>query len=286
MSRDLRKVCVAQIAITPGTVEENLAKITSVIERHDKNDLIVFPELIVHGHVYSTLPRDDIAEIISQTPSLDRVQEVARKHNVRVVLGSMEEREGRYLNVAVYLGTSHIETYAKTHVHWTEQFDPGTELKTFGSSFERIGPLICYDAAFPEAARTLTLQGARILTVLGAVPKTFHPHVMARRMQALAVMNQVFVVYANRGGESFNGGSGIWDPQGDVVGRVGTGEHILEAQIDLNEIDRWREEEPLYPHRRNDLYTVLSDPAHARPVEAPPAGEAPPGPGESPGTTP
>ena len=256
------RICLAQLAVTSGEVEANLAKIVQTIERYQKSDLIVFPELVVHGHLYSTLPRADIVEILRHTPPLDAVREAARRHAVRVILGSIEERDGRLYNVAVYLGRDSTQSYAKTHVHWTEQFDPGESLQVFDSSLDKIGPLICYDAAFPECARALALQGARLITVIAAVPSHFDSLVMSRRMQSIAVMNQVFVVYVNRGGEDFLGGSGAWSPRGDVVGRVGRGEHFLEVEIDLLEVDRWREQEPLFPHRRPDLY------ASSYPIEA------------------
>ena len=42
-------------------------------------------------------------------------------------------------------------------------FTPGTRLKTLTSGDLRIGPLICYEAIFPELSRELALQGAELL---------------------------------------------------------------------------------------------------------------------------
>ncbi len=42
-------------------------------------------------------------------------------------------------------------------------FTPGTRLKTLRSSNLRVGPLICYEAIFPELSRELAIQGAELL---------------------------------------------------------------------------------------------------------------------------
>ena len=44
-----RKICLAQIGFLPD-IEQNIAKIKKVISEYRKVDLIVFPELILHGH--------------------------------------------------------------------------------------------------------------------------------------------------------------------------------------------------------------------------------------------
>lgn len=47
---------------------------------------------------------------------------------------------------------------------------PGDRLQAFDTPAGRIGMLICYDKAFPEASRTLALDGAEVLCFLSAWP--------------------------------------------------------------------------------------------------------------------
>ena len=44
------RICVAQINFNTKSIQTHLAKIESIIEEHKSSDLIVFPELILHGH--------------------------------------------------------------------------------------------------------------------------------------------------------------------------------------------------------------------------------------------
>jgi len=66
-----------------------------------------------------------------------------------------------------------------------------------------------------------------------------------------------FVIYANRPGPYFSGHSAVFGPQGDILVSSGSTETIIEAGIDLNEIQKWRREEEIYPNRRPLLYREI-----------------------------
>jgi predicted amidohydrolase len=117
----------------------------------------------------------------------------------------------------------------------------------------RLGPLICFEHAFPEVATALALAGAQILVIPSAVPYGYE-HLMTLRTRARAQDNQLFAVASNLAGEVFCGGSLIVDPRGEVLVRAGTGEQIVQARIDLDEIEREREREPALQLRRPELY--------------------------------
>ena len=163
----------------------------------------------------------------------------------------------RYYNAATYIDENTTQGYTKTHVHWTENFVPGRELKVFDSPFGKIGITICFDAAFSEVWRVLSLKGSDLIVNIAAVPRTFPVDYMWRRLVGAAIYNQVFVVYANRPGPLFSGHSAIIDPKGDMLFSSGSQESIIEADINLNEVQRWRTEEQLYPNRRPLLYREI-----------------------------
>ena len=58
-----------------------------------------------------------------------------------------------------------LGTYRKVHLFDSEKkyFTPGDQLKVFDTKIGRIGLFICYDAFFPEAARSLAIQGVDLL---------------------------------------------------------------------------------------------------------------------------
>ena len=127
-------------------------------------------------------------------------------------------------------------------------------MKLFDTPLGKIGVTICFDAAFPEVWRVLALRGAAIIVNISAVPKSFPPRYMLRRLQGAAINNQVFVVFANRPGDYFSGHSAVFDPRGEIVAQAGEEEVVIRAEIDLGEMRRWREEELIYPNRRPLLY--------------------------------
>jgi predicted amidohydrolase len=259
MGTKIIKICIAQINYSSENIQEHVERVKNIINKHKAHDLIVFPELILHGHPSLEKPEGFLyrkMKVIYSEISSDLYQFV-RNSNARVIIGELKRWGERYFNVATYIDKNLTQSYTKTHVHWTEHFIPGRELKVFDSLFGKIGITICFDAAFSEVWRVLSLKGADVIVNISAVPATFPVDYMWRRFVGAAVYNQVFVVYANRPGPYFSGHSAVFNPRGDVLVSSGSKETIIEAGIDLNEIQRWRKEEKLYPNRRPLLYREI-----------------------------
>lgn len=257
-----KRICLAQIDIDIYHPDRNIAKMKQIIQEYREADLIIFPELVVHGHIYSSAPKREILEMIARTPSRMKEEQLyatARECDTRVIFGECDQVGDRLYNQAVYVSRDKVERYAKTHVHWSETFDAGDELKAFDTPLNRIGILICFDASFPEAARVLALQGAKIIVTIAAVPKTFDVKFMHRRMTSIALDNQVYSIFVNRAGYNFMGQSAIFNPEGDCIAQAGDKEEILTADINLFEVDVWRMHESIYAHRRPDLYGLIAN---------------------------
>lgn len=251
-----KRIAIAQIDIDIYRPDLNIAKMKEIIQEQREADLIVFPELVVHGHIYSCAPKREILEMIARTPRTmkEDLYAFARDHDTRVIFGEFDLIGDRLYNLAVYVSRDKVEWYAKTHVHWTEGFDAGDELRAFDTPLDRIGILICFDAAFPEAARVLALQGAKIIVIIAAVPRTFDVKYLHRRAASIALDNQVFSVFANRVGVGFAGQSAVFNPQGDCIAVAEEKEEILTTEVNLFEVDIWRMHEAIYAHRRPALY--------------------------------
>jgi predicted amidohydrolase len=116
-----------------------------------------------------------------------------------------------------------------------------------------MGMLICFDLAFPEAARVLALAGAEVILAPSAVPTDFKTY-SERRVIARALDNQCFIVYCNLGGEGFGGNSLVVDPRGEVLARCGPDQQLAFCTIDLDTITDWQGEERIFSERRPELY--------------------------------
>ncbi len=265
-----KRICVAQINFNTKNIQTHLAKIESIVDKHKTSDLIVFPELILHGHPSIEKPEGFLhrrMKTVYKSISQDLYQ-LVRDLDARVIIGESKRRGERYYNVATYVDRNTIQSYAKTHVHWTERFVPGRELKVFETAFAKIGITICFDAAFSEVWRVLALKGADVVVNISAVPRDFPVGYISRRLSGAAVFNQVYVIYANRAGPVFSGHSGIFDPKGEKIVKAGRREAIIEAEIDLEEVAGWRAEEKVFPYRRPLLYREIVNRHRAESVVA------------------
>lgn len=254
-----RRICIAQVPYRPGSA--HIERLKNIISEHRRADLIVFPELILHGHPSPEAPEGLLYRRVKalydyRKTSLDLYQFV-KEAGARVIIGEMARRGDGYFNLATYVDGKRTESYAKTHVHWTERFVPGRELKTFETPMGRVGVTICFDGAFPEVWRVLALRGARTIVNISAVPNDFPVDYMRRRLAGAALDNQVFVIYANRPGEFFSGHSAVFSPTGEILASAGAEEAVFEAEMDMKDLHRWRKQEMHYPFRRPALYKEI-----------------------------
>jgi predicted amidohydrolase len=149
---------------------------------------------------------------------------------------------------------------------------PGDELAAFDTPVGRIGMLVSYDKAFPEAARTLALDGAQILAFLSAWSCSRTN--AATRLQedrqwrlaelwdrARAAENQVVVASANQTGSfgslRFLGGARIVGPGGDPLAVTGIHPGLALASVDVaGTVARARRSMAPIRDRRPDVYRL------------------------------
>ena len=151
-----------------GEVARNLDLVTARLEQVEA-DLIVLPELFASG--YQFVSQDEVARLAEPVPdgtTTKRLVEIARRRGVTIVAGLPERAGAQYFNSAVVVGPKgFIGCYRKTHLFFEETlfFTPGdTGFHVWDIGMAKVGVMICFDWFYPEAARTLALQGADIIT--------------------------------------------------------------------------------------------------------------------------
>ncbi len=224
------RIACAQYAIREGDRDHNLGRSLHYIRRAAERgaDLVVLPELANSGCDLGSYARAlELAEDFSGGPTVRAWREQAEGSGICVV-GGLLERDGDTLhNSAVLVAPGLTGRYRKTHLWNKEKFlyEPGQELPVFDTPLGRIGALICYDAWFPEAARTLALRGAQMLCVPSNAPDDWVPEEQRRggltmlnvHAIAHANTNRLFVACANRVGDGYLGRSCVVDPTGGVL---------------------------------------------------------------------
>jgi predicted amidohydrolase len=154
--------------------------------------------------------------------------------------------------------------YRKVHLDYKERavFEPGSGFAVVGSS---VGLACCYDVAFPESARLLTLAGARLIVFPMAWEKR-RAYVMEQTAAARAIENVCYVACVNQtgsgGGFEFHGRSTDLDPLARPVARLAEEEGLAVADVDLDWVVELRRSPdgaayPLLADRRPDVYDAL-----------------------------
>jgi predicted amidohydrolase len=235
----------------------DLARATSLVEEARASDvqLLVLPHGTLGGYLGDLDPDAVTTPDLPPALPLDdrRLLALAGAAGPLVVcLGVTEARPGgRRANTAVCLSGAGVHgTYRKVHLNPAEArwYDAGDELRAFDTPAGRLGLLVDYDKTFPEAARTLALDGAQVLAIVCAWPlsRTQPATRVALDRQSMlfdlydrsrAAENQVVVATANQSGSQgalrFLSQAKVVLPDGTVAVRTGFRPGLAVADVDV-----------------------------------------------------
>lgn len=175
-----------------------------------------------------------------------RFQELARRHHVWLVPGSMFERDGEHVyNTASVIGPdgSIVARYRKMFpfVPYEEGVEGGDQFCVFDvPGVGRFGLSICYDMWFPETTRTLAAMGAEVI-LHPTLTSSIDRDVELAMARASAAQNQCFFFDVNGLGDGGIGRSVIVGPHGDVLHQAASGPETFPIEIDLFRVRRSRE---------------------------------------------
>lgn len=194
-----------------------------------------------------------------------------------VCVGYCEDAgDERYNAAACVTGDGVLGRHRKVHLPAgeTAAYRAGDRFAAFDTPVGRLGMLIDYDKTFPEAARTLAVDGAQILACLSAWPASLTNRAprMAQDRQARlfdlydcarAAENQVVLVSANQtgtmGGLRFLGQAKVVGPAGNVLARTWSKAGLAVAELDVEaELARSRRVLHHLGERRPGAYRGLS----------------------------
>lgn len=166
-------------------------------------------------------------------------------------VGVSRPRQQTFNTALCLTGTGILGRHRKVHQAGAESlvYDAGDAFEAFDTAVGRLGLLIDYDKTFPEAARSLALDGATILACLSAWPASMTdrasrlPNDRQSRLFDLydcarAAENQVVWVSSNQtgvmGGLRFLGQAKVVGPGGDILARTSAKGGLVRADIDVD----------------------------------------------------
>lgn len=257
---DRVRVAVLQTAAEPGEVAANVERLVALIEEHGPGvDLVVAPELATTGYDLDLLTARgrELAEP-ADGATARRLAELAARVGATLVVGFIEqEGDDLYDSLLMVSPSGPLGVYRKSHLYPPELaiFSAGTTLDVVQTPAGVVGPLVCFEHAFPDVATTLVLAGAQILVIPSAVPLDYE-HLLHLRTRARAQDNQVFAIGCNMTGHGFAGRSLVADPRGEVLAEAGEEPTVLIVEMDMAASRSERGREPSLSMRRPELYRV------------------------------
>ncbi len=215
--------------------------------------LVVLPDAALGGYLAGFAPSDAADRPDAIDPDGPEVKRLVELAGSRVVCAGYCERDGDVrFNAAVCVsGDGVLGRHRKVHQPAGEPavYGAGDRFAAFDTPLGRMGMLIDYDKTFPEAARTLALDGATMLAFLSAWPASLTnqaPRLVTDRQTRLfdlydcarAAENQVVVVSSNQTGTygrlRFLGRAKVVGPGGDILARTSAKAGLAVADIDLD----------------------------------------------------
>ena len=270
-------VNVACIQFHPvlGDITQNLTKMKALVERvmTEKPDtqLIILPELATTGYECGETFLG-LAEVLGQGPGLAFMRRLAKDQRVKLVFGFAErdvDQASVLYNSAALVGEDGelIGVYRKVHLFDTEKrfFCAGNDYPVFETNLGCLAMMICWDAAFPEVARSYALKGADLLIIPTNWEKPYQDD-WDLVTRARAFDNTMYVASANRIGPDLTldwfGRSNIIDPLGKPLAELNDEvEGYISAVLDFEHARQLRASYyTFFQDRRPDTYGMLTKP--------------------------
>lgn len=260
----MEKIRIAAVSMNGflGEPQRSLAAVAQWCEQAaaEKAELVLFPELVVHGHC--TPNTWELAEPVPGGPTVERLEELARRYGMFLSAGMSEKERDIVFNTQVLAGPQgYIGKQRKLHLSRDEValYKGGKEIAVFDIGKCRVGTVICYDNWFPEISRIAALRGADVILMPHAAREKVwddtpeseaaarrHVHeVFAGGYMMRARENACFCVYADQAGRAgyvdtyprfhpnqphHPGGSILFGPDGSVLKATQT-ERICDEMI-------------------------------------------------------
>lgn len=241
------------------------------------SDIVVLPEMFSCPYKASNFP------IYGQRDgeyNWKVLSEAAKKNKVYLIAGSMPEREGEGKDEKIY-NTSYvfdrdgnqIAKHRKMHLfdcdipgganfHESDTLTAGNEVTVFETEFGKFGLMICFDIRFPELSRLMIERGAKMIFVPAAFNMISGPNWWDIMFRTRATDNQVYMAGCSPARDENGcyiawGHSLVVDPFGKILNQLDEKESILYQEVDMAEVENFRQQYKILKSRRLDIYELI-----------------------------
>lgn len=289
MARIVKGALIQATLSEPATSSPDKIK-KSMVDKHvamiaqaaDKGAQVLCMQELFYGPYFCAEQQTkwyDLVEKIPDGPTTKLMCELAKKHNMVLVVPIYEEEQsGVYYNTASVIDAdgTWLGKFRKIHIpqvnpgFWEKfYFRPGNlGYPVFNTRIGKVGVYICYDRHFPEGARCLGLNGAEIVFNPSATVAGLSEYLWKLEQPAHAVANGYWVGAINRPGweepwriGEFYGQSYFCNPRGQLIAVASRDkDEIVLADIDFDMIREVRNTWQFYRDRRPETYGAITAP--------------------------
>jgi agmatine deiminase len=265
-------------------IRNNMEKtIVKIREAASKGAQIICLQELYRTKYFPTDERKDVTKLAETIPgeTTSTLSNLAKELNVVIIAPIFEvDASGKHFNTAVVIDSDGtlMGSYRKMHIphdpffYEKSYFDVGDlGYQIFRTRHLSFGVLICYDQWFPEAARTLTLQGADLIFYPSAIgylegdPLSYEDwHYAWENIQrSHAIANGIHVASVNRVGTEgkikFWGASFVCDAFGRMLKRASQeDEEVVVAELDISQNKRIQDGWGFLRNRLPPTYGLIS----------------------------
>ena len=248
------RIGLAQINPTVGDLKGNLRKIIQWAKRAERAgvELLVFPELVLTGYP----PEDLLLQrgfIQDNLKALKKLVRSSAQLKPVLLVGFVDQERDNYNACAVIqkgrLRAVYHKRYLPNYGVFDEDryFKPGDRPLILEWGEVRVGVTICEDLWYPEGAE---IGEVELIINLSSSPYHYQKAEFRQRLFATRASDQqAILAFCNLvGGQDelvFDGGSMIFNPEGEVIARAKSFEEdLLVADLDLSQVLHFRLKEP------------------------------------------
>lgn len=237
-----------------------------------KPDIVVLPEMFSCPYDNSYFP---VYAEEEYEYTFNYLSNMAKENNIYLVAGSVPEKHANKIYNTSYVfdrNGINISKHRKMHLFdidiknkqkfkESDTLTAGNDITVFNTEFGKIGLCICYDFRFPELSRLMVDNGAKAIIVPASFNMTTGPAHWDIMFKSRAIDNQVYTIGCSPARDYTStyisyGHSLIVSPFGETICELDEKEGFVTCEIDLDYVDKIRNELPLLKHRRKDLYDL------------------------------
>lgn len=259
-------IAAVQINCREGNIKHNANHIKEFILniKNDKDNILiaVFPEMCLYGYenfenIIKNYTQSDISDC------LENIMDTCILTGIDAVIGAPRITSEGVENAQYYISHkgSITHVYSKIHLISCEKgkLKPGSKFCIYNTPLGKAGFLICWDLAFPEAARIYGKSGADFI-IASAAWESPYVNQWCLSLCSRSFDNSIPVIGANRAGRNsdsiFIGNSIITDAMGNIIARADNEKecYIKASLADISYIDK-EFGQPVF-ELREDIYNT------------------------------